>query len=234
MSFTPSFIPSSRRFDQGTTSEPAGDSYSYENACALDGSNDHFLLASEIALTTNFTIGFMFKAANFDAQILLSNDDSANRYIFLESTTIISVSIGGSEKEFTVPGMSTDTWYNVMITRTGDNTKLYLNGVESSSGALDTGGLTFNIQIFGAYHNISLPFEGVLDEFYFWSGVVATEANAVSIAAGEDPEVVISDADHVYRFNESSGTNLPDTGTATASDGTLTNAASPDSNWEAH
>ena len=46
-----------------------------------------------------------------------------------------------------------------------------------------------------------------------------------------DPESVIANADYKYLFNQSEGTNLPDTG-ASENNGTLTNDfADPDSNW---
>ena len=43
---------------------------------------------------------------------------------------------GGTTKNWTVPTMSTSTWYHVAIVRSGSEVRAYLDGTESTSGAL--------------------------------------------------------------------------------------------------
>ena len=62
---------------------------------------------------------------------------SSYRYLRILNSTTIVVATSYSDKSFTVPTMSTGTWYHVFIVKdASNNVHLYLNGTESSSGGL--------------------------------------------------------------------------------------------------
>lgn len=212
--------------------------FSFGNALEFDGVNDEINLDSSIDISDDFTFSGWFKIIDFaNTPILVSSGSRADMYFQLETTTAIRVRYN-TIRDYTVPLMSVDTWHHKLITRDSGTTHVYLNGVESTSGGQDSGSLTIDFQVFGNYQIATLfELEGFLDEFYFWVGVVGTEANAASIynsGDGVEASTIIATPDHVYRYNQSSGTNLPDTGNAATNNGTLTNFADPDSNWVAH
>jgi len=214
-------IPS---FSQGSPS--AGDGWTAGNTLIFDGLNDSIDLASAIPLAGDFTLSMWFNTTTA-AQIFLSAA-IANKYIAIESATVVTVFLG-SYKTYTVPAMS--GWNHLFIVRDGVTTTVYLNGVDEGGQAAGTNNADFDR--IGRFHDNTFYMDGKMDDLYIWDSVIGTLQNSVDIYNGGtpvDPESVIADATYKYLFNESTGTNLPDTG-AGANNGTLTNFADPDANW---
>ena len=101
---------------------------------------------------------------------------------------------------FAIPALSTDNWYHFFYADNGTNGRLWVDGVESSSGAVATGG-TYNLdQVFTRDGNDFL--DGLLDDLLLTNTYGDPATEAARIAAEEDPLEVIPTAQHLYRFNE--------------------------------
>jgi len=143
--------------------------------------------------------------------ILLGNTANANVYIRLTNSTTIGVqSALGTLVNYTVPTMSTGTWYNIIIRFVGsNNVKVYLNGVESSSGS-QAQSTVFVLDQIGRYWNGSAPtvnYDGKISEINIFVDPIS-DADVAALYAGTDLTTQIIR----WKLNEGSGTAAADTG----------------------
>jgi hypothetical protein len=111
----------------------------------MDGSNDHLQLASPVTLAADFGFSGWFYIRSTSAQAFWTYTVSGITVFFLNTATTISFRAQGFQLvTFTIPAI-TNTWAHIAVTRTGDSVRLFVNGVESTSGALtSTGAVIFN------------------------------------------------------------------------------------------
>ncbi len=135
----------------------------FGTALDFDGSGDYFILANTITLTGEFTIGFWFNSDDLTTRTILGTYDSDEDYLFLTDVSHIQLVLGSSGKNFAVPNMSTGTWYFVVFTRdSGNDIRCYFNGVESSTGVLNSA-ISFSINAIGKAHTGAFDYDGRLD-----------------------------------------------------------------------
>ena len=114
----------------------------------FDGTGDYLTLLPNInlAFPADFTIELWFNSSSFAAQRTLMSTagyyvagNNGNWTFRVTSASSIafaqynSQSSGGGGWEFTVPVMSTGTWYHVAVARSNGTISLYLNGTASST-----------------------------------------------------------------------------------------------------
>tara|TARA_R100001015_G_C4593318_1_gene148663 strand:- start:53 stop:754 length:702 start_codon:yes stop_codon:yes gene_type:complete len=122
-----------------------------ETALEMDGAGKQLVLPSgDVSLSGDFSIWVRVK---FDS---ISNDDkflidSSNASMFWRvtnnTTSRLKVAAGGGgNNDFTLPStLSTGVNFNIAIQRSGSDLRLYLDGVESTTGALsETNTVTFD------------------------------------------------------------------------------------------
>jgi len=205
--------------------------WSAGNALEFDGVNDWVGLDSRITLSGDLTGSIWFFLDAFNTMVL-SDQVAADRYVYIPNTTTIQFSVS-STLNYSFPAMSTGVWYHLMFTRSGTDIRMYVNGVESTTGVFSPALADMYFHNIGKFNTDILYTNGKIDDFYLWDGVVGTLGNAASLYNGGvpvDPESVIAAADYKYRFNSSSGIIAVDDG-PNSNDGTLTNFADPDNNW---
>jgi hypothetical protein len=149
----------------------------------FDGTGDYLFLPSQPTLSfpSDFTIEFFFNSDSFSGyKALLASKgyyDSAGSWL-LRATASDSIAwasynaSGASEayKEFTVPTMSTGTWYHLAAVRSSGSINVYLNGTVSSSGALADTKLLIDGSVSGVYvgyeqrFTANGDFDGYIDE----------------------------------------------------------------------
>ncbi|MFZ4715216.1 MAG: LamG domain-containing protein [Bacteriovoracaceae bacterium] len=143
------------------------------NAGSFDGSDDYISLPSIDFPASGATFSVWFNsniALGGDRMIAGKNADNDTYIGFLNATTIeVQTDTGGTVKNFTVPTMTSNTWYHLVVTRSSNNTRVFLNGTESSSGAQSQSDV-LTINQFARYANLaSYYFSGKLDEIAIWS-----------------------------------------------------------------
>lgn len=113
-------------------------------ALDLDGSADYgdFSASSvSFAADTAFSFALWFNLDATTVQGFFGIAASNNSTIRLASSTSILVRTGANST-FTIPAVNTGTWYHLLVTRTaGNSLRLFLDGVESSTGALSNNGV---------------------------------------------------------------------------------------------
>ena len=151
---------------------------------SFDGTVDFLELPAQPSLdfeTGDFTIEFFFNSDNVSSlralissyKYYVAGNDGNWLLRITNSTTITWASYNGTGtealKNFTVPTMSTGTWYHLALVRSSNNINLYFNGTVSSSGALSDskdlkdGGVN---GIFIGYANLvaNNDYDGYMDE----------------------------------------------------------------------
>jgi hypothetical protein len=173
---------------------PSISTYTYST---LFNTNGVVQLQSNILLNPeNSAIELYFKLNSFGG-VVVGNSVNANTYVrVLDATTIrVQTDVIGTYKDYTVPSMSTGVWYKLKVTRNANSTRVYINDVESASGAqTQTDNLT--ITQIGRYWDFSsgLNFDGWLSDVKFYYGGSAS------------PGIW-------FKLNEGSGTVTADSGT---------------------
>ena len=161
---------------------PTNSEFSFGNALDFDGTNDYVSFTS-IALTNTYSISMWFRTDSNFNRVLLTKSTAPDWILRLFSTTIIRIYDGGI-KDWTVPTLSPNTWYHLGISVSSGTGRLYLNAVESSTGALAVSDGSVNWIGRNWIGGGSLYFGGRLDETAIWQGVAATAQNFVDLYNG--------------------------------------------------
>jgi len=132
--------------------------------------------------------------------------------------------------------MSLSTWYHLMVTRDSGSARVYLNGVESSSGSQNVGTIAMPFNKIGATSSDASLMDGKLDEMACWDGV-GTLQNAIDLfnaGLGADAESIIPNAIWHYHFDQSGNDTIAVDSSINGNDGTLTNFDFTTSPWTDH
>jgi hypothetical protein len=85
---------------------------------------------------TAFSVSFWAEwDASTDSALGNTSNASVSRIYKSSDTTITISDNAGSSTNFTVPSLGTSAWCHVLVARTGSSMRVFVNGVESSSGA---------------------------------------------------------------------------------------------------
>lgn len=190
--------------DTATVSITVEDSalYSFGDAINLDGVDDYVLINTALN-TTEFTVSLWFKLPTVGANNRIVAGAISTDWIDVRSSGVINIRLSSGGVNFTVPSISSSTWYHLLVARNSSSqTRLFLNGVESSSGPqVVLGNCTYS----SLGRQVGVAFTAcVLDDCLFNSsyGNPATEAAAIyNGGAGADPLISIPLAEQLYRFN---------------------------------
>lgn len=79
------------------------------------------------------------------------------------NTTVYYRSSASTLLSFTVPAISLNAWHHIMVTRTGNSIRVFVDWIESSSGAQnDSSTPAYVVDIIGSYPTASLGWNGYL------------------------------------------------------------------------
>ena len=180
--------------------------FAFGNALQFDGVNDFVSLSSSMTLgkSSSWTISFWYKTTTGGTTFLMGNS-GAQRLIYMTSTLLL-FNDGVVQKGFTFTNLTNQTWRHIMVSSNAGSVKAYVDGVVSSTGAVDftTFANDFNINAIG--RNLSAYFNGTFDEIAYWGGVAGTDVNATSLYNGGNGAYaydVIASPNRYYRLNGS-------------------------------
>ena len=205
--------------------------FSFGNALDFDGVDDIVTFSAiSLDLTDGYTVSFWVKLNSFNSVIFQGT--SSTDYIFINSSSSVRVRDDVNDRTFNfASAMATGTWHHVLLSVNSSNQgRCYIDGVESTSGALTLSSALEFIQL----SRVNFELDGAIDEIAIWDNATATAGNVASLynsGSGALASDVIASPNRYYRCDSSSGTTLIDEGTDGAN-GTLSNFSG--TYWVAH
>jgi len=193
--------------DSETIVDPA---FNFANCLDFDGVNDDATFDSPVSMAVNesYTISFwIYPAASFNDGYF-GNSGAQTSFFFKFNATSMQLTQSGTHSIFTVPDWTLNTWNHIVISRTVDSNRLYINGTESVTGALIDGSIS-DIQKLGFIFNTTFNYLGRMDEFAILKGTGATATNVTDLyngGVGADFETVMGSSD-IYHKLDGTGTD---------------------------
>ena len=142
------------------------------NGAVFNGSSSKINL-SNITLTGDFTVSFWFQlplsASSAWGSVIASSTSptgaiSIYNYVpYVGLVGIVGTLVTATNYTYLTPGV----WSYITITRTGSDTKIYINGVQNGNIGTCVGTVTYDIIGYYAQYNSYL--EGTLDELGIWN-----------------------------------------------------------------
>ncbi len=150
-------------------------------ALDFNGSGSHVLF-NQIIVDENYSISLRFQTDEFNDNTPVGNVSDNKNYIVLDSSIRIAINEDTPAlKYFTVPTMNTVDWYDLVITKDGSsNWRLYLDGVESSTGAVNGAGPILVNSIGSGYSNPTFSYDGRISEVMIHNRVLSNDEIAES------------------------------------------------------
>ena len=212
---------------------PHNPAFNFENALEFDGVNDNVTF-SNITLGTNVTHSFWFKINSYNSDVMWGNA-SNNGINFPRIFTTSSFRVGderGSKGFFTVANFNDSSWHHCVLTKSGTNFKVYLDGTESTSGTqVITATITLNKS--GTTYGF---FDGLYDDVNLWNAHTATAAEVSALyngGAGQYSEEVIPSPTLHWKLNETGTATTAVDSSGNGNNGTLNNFTLPGA-WVPH
>jgi hypothetical protein len=182
---------------------------------SLDGVDDYATLTTPYsAITGNKSITGWFYFDSVSTQSIFApvGANSFNSYgWFVTNATLVKFKTGTAIQSFTVPTLSTGTWYHMAVTGDGTNLKLYINGTQAGSTMTDG---DWSIGEFFKTHT-AYKFNGYVDEIGLWTGTTLSSADITAItgpafAAGSKAVDLstYTGLTHWWRFGDAGDTSL--------------------------
>lgn len=161
-------VPSQYRIENSSPNKP---SFVLGNALQFDGVNDYVSFTAINNGNTDHSHSFWIKLittpAGFNVAFLRSSS-SASEYIGINGSTVIRYRIN-TIADFTVPSMVINVWYHIGITyKSGIGTRLYFNGVESTTGLI-AGVQTYKFDEIGRYAGGAINGGKIMNEVATWN-----------------------------------------------------------------
>jgi hypothetical protein len=153
-------------------------------ALSLDGVNDYLEIPNGISLNSSgYSLSAWFNSNSFSSrQVLLANKSSNIKFVSIDNSTTIRVRDGVNQRSFTVPSMSVNNWYNIIITVDNGICKVYLNSTESTTGS-QTVNSDWSIDLISGYsifHGFSFNFNGLISNVsIFDTDLTSTEVTEI-------------------------------------------------------
>jgi hypothetical protein len=165
-------------------SDPTWVEGKYGGALSFDGVDDYVSVPAISFLATGATFTAWMYLDSFTNAWLAGKSDSYNTYIKIHDSTTVRVQTDttGTYKDYIVPTIQTGQWYFVTVIRDSDTTRVYLNGIESSTGG-QTQTNVLTIDQIGKYA-VNQEFNGSIDSVRIYNYARTAEQILMDYNAG--------------------------------------------------
>ena len=214
-------------------SPTGGGAFTNQYSVSLDGSDDFIDVGTVSALNGSIsavTISAWFKVSAFGDAVISGGSSGSDRfYMQVYDSTTIRYGSGVGFDDFTVPTLSTGTWYHVALIHNGTSAELYLNNSQSSSGSRVVESPTANYGSsfkIGSYFSGSNYFQGLLDEVAVFNSALSASNITAIYNSGVPSNISTLNPVGWWRMGDGteagSGTTVYDM-SSNSNNGTLTN-----------
>jgi len=204
---------------------------------SFDGSNDYMEVSStnDFAFgSTGFSISFWFKggsannSSGFGVNIfdMRSTNVSNQPSLWVQTkgaNSLIKYYSAGSYKVSTTATLNSGTWYHLVITNDGSNTKIYLDGNTTpiGTGSDATNYVAAPLKV-GSYYGNNYYFNGKIDEFSIFSSELSSADISSIYNSGTPNHIGSFNPVGWWRMEGGTGTTITDQGSG-GNNGTLVN-----------
>jgi hypothetical protein len=177
------------------------------NSIYYDGVNDYTSgIGTEFVSGEPFSYSFWFNRPDIvgNAAFFGYNTDNS-LYLFHYTPTLIraqGITPSPNYQDYTFPTIAFNTWHHVVMTRDSSNmVRIYLNGVESSSGAKLIA-QTFNFQNIAKYGSSTGYYKGYIDELGIWDRDLSESEVSELYNDGEGLQYPFSSKDEIFYITD--------------------------------
>ena len=219
--------------------QPASGGTPLENDFSLnfDGTNDYLDIGTVSELNGSISAVTLSAWFNFsgtyhnDKNLVLSGGSSDSDRFYFQQLSATALRYGSSSgfDDFTIPTVSSSTWYHMALVHNGTSASAYFNGSPSSSNPQTVTAPTANYGTalkVGAYYTGSAVFGGLLDEVSVFDSALSA-SNITSIYnSGVPNDLSALSPVGWWRMGDNdggTGTTITDQGSG-GNNGTLTNS----------
>jgi hypothetical protein len=205
--------------------------FQFGNALSFDGVNDDvsFTTVNKPALTAGLSISMWVKFyATPDFEYLLGYSGSANMYFSFQSPTVVrfqSRQSGAGITTFSIPAISTGTWYHIAFSSVDTVNELWINGTKYTGNTNTYTNSEVNFDTIGKRNATSYG-QLVIDELALQSGAGLTQQDVDDLyngGLGADATSVMT-PDLYYKFDESEPSATTTDYSGNGNTGTVTGA----------
>lgn len=196
------------------------------NFVTFDGNNDKITFSTiSVGINENFTIQLEVKPTSLGASLetIIGGAGSTSIGIFGDDVIIVKLA-GAANLLFSIPTLVDGTFYRIVITRNVANVRVYVNGVQSTTGSLIRTS-AFVLDTFGVFSGGGFNLGAGVDNSGVNVGVAADQIRVDAMNANPANFIVNmgGDVNAFWSFNSSgTSTTLVDS-SGNGNDGTLVN-----------
>ncbi len=167
-------------------------------AISLDGTTNYVTLPQGIANSDDFTIStWVYWNGGAAWQRIFDFGSGTSDYMFLTpnsgSNLRSAIAVGGTEQQLNTAVLASGSWQHVVVTRTGNTGRLYLNGTQVATAGMTFKPSSFNpmLNYIGRSQFADPLFNGRVDSFYIYN--YALSAAQVTALYTNAPPAFIAD-----------------------------------------
>lgn len=217
-----------------------GGSYANEYSLSLDGTNDSMDVSStsDFAFgTSGYSISFWFQGSGtnnlggFGVNIfdMRSSFNAAQPSLWIQTkgaSSLVKLYVSGVYRVSATATINAGTWYHLVITNDGTDSKIYLNGNSTpiGTGADSQNYIAAPLRVGGYFAN-NYYFSGLIDEFAIFNSALSTSNITAIYNSGVPADLSSLSPLGWWRMGENdggTGTTITDQGSG-GNNGTLTN-----------
>ena len=139
---------------------------------AFNGASEDLVMNRTTSIDANsgsFSMWFRHSSTN---EVLLSHASAAGNVLYINNSTTIELHCGSGGFSFVfASSLVFANWYHLAVTLSGGDARVFINGVESTSGARPVGGSCQFEQI-GVYYDNTARFSGRMKSLAIWDATL--------------------------------------------------------------
>ena len=204
----------------------SGGGFAFGNCLDFDGPNDYLSFAQYGSTTNTLAVSCWINGDDINTiNWPIISDSSTNNYIRVNAiNNRVVVRINSTNYFFTGFSFSNSTWYHLVMSSNAGSCRVYLNGIESTAGALSIPASSPSTNNFArlGFDNGGNYANGKFDEWGLWYGSYLTPTDVATLyngGAGADVSTVNIGTLWVGSHLDESG--LPSTTANLGSGGTI-------------
>jgi hypothetical protein len=177
-------------------------------AVDLDGTTQKVTAGTPMTLGSDGSISLWFNIAFSGFETFIGNTASSNVQVRTLGTTSIQY-FDGVGTSFSFSAISANQWHHLVLSRSGGDLTMYVDGVASSSGAQAVSDIVFNE--FGAYSNgFADALDGSLDEISVYDYALSGAQVSQLYNSGDGASATSLSPTAYWKFNENEGLTVAD------------------------